>query len=132
MDAETAERQAADRIATGSQDTALRVLLETVRELRTALADAQGEVEKAKHVASKLMAAEEEAERQRSARWELEEKLTSHSAALAAAQWEVERLREELAKPCVNPMSRREPCPACGKLSRITTAGCDHCGLEDK
>lgn len=24
------------------------------------------------------------------------------------------------------------PCPACKRMSRITTAGCDHCDLEDK
>jgi hypothetical protein len=25
-----------------------------------------------------------------------------------------------------------EPCAGCGKRSRITTAGCDHCDYEDK
>lgn len=32
----------------------------------------------------------------------------------------------------VNPMDRKKKCPACGKMSRVTTAGCDHCDLEDK
>ena len=29
-------------------------------------------------------------------------------------------------------LQKRTKCPSCGKLSRITTAGCDHCDLEDK
>lgn len=35
------------------------------------------------------------------------------------------------AKPKPTDMST-EPCPGCGKLSRIWTAGCDHCDHEDK
>lgn len=33
--------------------------------------------------------------------------------------------------PKFNPNATRK-CPACGKPTRITTAGCDHCDLEDK
>lgn len=29
-------------------------------------------------------------------------------------------------------INERKACPACGKPSRATTAGCDHCDLEDK
>jgi hypothetical protein len=31
-----------------------------------------------------------------------------------------------------NPIFHKHKCPACGKLTRDTTAGCDHCNLEDK
>ncbi len=30
------------------------------------------------------------------------------------------------------PLDRKRKCPACGRMTRITTAGCDHCDLEDK
>ena len=40
----------------------------------------------------------------------------------------VKRLEQRRA----NPLNQRARCPACGRLTRITTAGCDHCGLEDK
>jgi len=41
---------------------------------------------------------------------------------------------EELLKiPVKDPIFKKKAkCPACGKMSRVTTAGCDHCGLEDK
>lgn len=29
-------------------------------------------------------------------------------------------------------MFGKHECPACGKMTRNTTAGCDHCDLEDK
>jgi hypothetical protein len=41
----------------------------------------------------------------------------------------VEVARLETAK---HPLDRKCKCPACGRMSRITTAGCDHCDLEDK
>lgn len=41
------------------------------------------------------------------------------------------RLLEERNQPA-NPLRGKAKCPACGRMSRITTAGCDHCGLEDK
>lgn len=43
---------------------------------------------------------------------------------------ENDRLRAESVKP--HPLSAEKQCPACGKMSRTTTAGCDHCDLEDK
>lgn len=30
------------------------------------------------------------------------------------------------------PQYREDPCPGCKRFSRITSAGCDHCGYEDK
>ena len=50
------------------------------------------------------------------------------------AQAEVARLREALAASearAENPLGKHT-CPACGKQSRVTTAGCDHCDYEDK
>ena len=31
-----------------------------------------------------------------------------------------------------NPLDRKSKCVSCGKMSRVTTAGCDHCDYEDK
>lgn len=46
------------------------------------------------------------------------------------------RALEQVAKSALlvekPPLSEKRRCPACGKLTRITTAGCDHCDLEHK
>lgn len=42
------------------------------------------------------------------------------------------RLLAEKTQPITHPMDRKKKCPACGHMSRVTTAGCDHCDLEDK
>lgn len=31
-----------------------------------------------------------------------------------------------------DPEAVRRRCDACGKMTRVTTAGCDHCDMEDK
>lgn len=31
-----------------------------------------------------------------------------------------------------HPLDKKRRCPNCKKMTRITTAGCDHCDLEDK
>ena len=42
-------------------------------------------------------------------------------------------LEAELAKPILDgAFSATRKCKYCGKQSRVTTAGCDHCDVEDK
>lgn len=36
----------------------------------------------------------------------------------------------ELAKP--HPLSKKRKCEHCGRMTRVTTAGCDHCDVEGK
>lgn len=57
---------------------------------------------------------------------ELDECRSARAALIA----EVGTLRARLAMP--HPLSDKRRCSACGKMSRITTAGCDHCDMEDK
>lgn len=35
-------------------------------------------------------------------------------------------------EPVRHPLDARRRCAHCGELTRITTAGCDHCDVEDK
>lgn len=62
----------------------------------------------------------------------LRNNLPALAAAITVLLAEVDRLEAELAKHMRHPLDRKEKCPACGRMSRITTAGCDHCDLEDK
>ena len=60
---------------------------------------------------------------------------TSHNDAIRnIACGEILRRLRERAKGASpdEPLLEKHACPACGKQTRDTTAGCDHCDLEDK
>lgn len=46
----------------------------------------------------------------------------------AALAYAAERYKEQFK----HPRDTKRKCDYCGKMTRVTTAGCDHCDVEDK
>lgn len=89
--------------------------------------DALDEVERLRTRQQELLALVAKLTRETPYPAELDECRSARAALIA----EVGTLRAALARPA-NPMDRKRRCDYCGKMTRITTAGCDHCDVEDK
>jgi hypothetical protein len=52
---------------------------------------------------------------------------------IAMLQGKLRKAEELLAIPAVaSPRVKKRRCEYCGRMTRISTAGCDHCDVEDK
>ena len=51
-------------------------------------------------------------------------------AALETDAWKARALAAEAR--VAHPMDDKHRCPSCKRMTRITTAGCDHCDCDDK